>query len=286
MGWERSYKDKSISFQCLPVCSSFLDVIGIKTIAGRGFRAEDDLKDHGALVFNETARALYNLELDTEIEGMPIIGFIEDVKFASFRKEISPMAFMVWGKYSWGNREVNYSTAYIKVNARTDMREALNHVKKSLAKFDSEYPYNVRMYDQVMQQTFEKELKLSKAITLFSLIAIFICIVGVFGLVMFDSESRRKEISLRKVMGATVERILVMFNRTYIIIMGICFTIAAPIAYIVVSKWLENFAYRIPLYWWVFAIAFVAVGMITILTVTLQNWRVANENPVKNIKSE
>ena len=142
------------------------------------------------------------------------------------------------------------------------------------------------MYDEILQNTYKNEQLITSQITLFSLIAIFICIVGVFGLVMFDSESRRKEISLRKVMGATVESILVMFNRTYIIIMGICFAIAAPIAYIVVSKWLENFAYRTPLYWWVFAIAFVAVGVITILTVTFQNWRVANENPVKNIKSE
>ena len=286
MSWGRQYKGKEISFQCLPVSSTFLNVMGIKTIDGRGFRAEDDLKDHGALVFNETARALYNLELDTEIDGMPIIGFIEDVKFASFRKEISPMAFMVWGKYSWGNREVNHSVAYIKVNAGADMRGALNHVKKSLAKFDSEYPYNVRMYDQVLQQTYEKELQLSTQITLFSLIAIFICIVGVFGLVVFDSEYRRKEISLRKVMGATVENILIMFNRSYLILMVVCFLVAIPFAYIAVVRWLENFAYRTPIYWWVFAIAFVAVGVITILTVTFQNWRVANENPVKNIKSE
>ncbi|MFV0398041.1 MAG: ABC transporter permease [Bacteroidales bacterium] len=286
MSWGRQYKDKEISFQCLPVSSTFLDVMGIKTIDGRGFRPEDDLKEHGVLVFNQTARALYNLELDTEIDGMPIIGFIEDVKFASFRKEISPMVFMVWGKYSWGNREVNYSTAYIKVNAGADMRGALNHVKKSLTKFDSEYPFDVRMYDQVMQQTYEKELQLSTQITLFSLIAIFICIVGVFGLVVFDSEYRRKEISLRKVMGATVENILIMFNRSYLILMVVCFFVAIPFAYIAVVRWLENFAYRTPIYWWVFAIAFVAVGVITILTVTFQNWRVANENPVKNIKSE
>ena len=286
MGWGRPYGDKSINFTCLPVSSSFLEVMGVKITEGRGFRPEDDLKEHPVCVFNETARAEYDLKLDTKVSENLIVGFMEDIKFASFRQKISPMAFLVWGKHSWGSYEVYYTNAYIKVKAGTDMHEAIKHIRATLDKFDSGYPFNIRMYDEILQNTYKNERLITSQITLFSLIAIFICIVGVFGLVMFDSESRRKEISLRKVMGATVEHILVMFNCTYIIIMGICFAIAAPIAYIVVSKWLENFAYRTPLYWWVFAIAFVAVGVITILTVTFQNWRVANENPVKNIKSE
>ncbi len=286
MGWGRQYMGEKINFQCIPVSASFLEVMGVKITEGRGFRPEDDLKEHPVCVFNEKAKEKYDLKLDTKIAENLIVGFMEDVKFASFRVEVSPMAFLVWGKHSWGNQEVNYAVAYVKVKAGTDMREAIKHIRTSLAKFDSYYPFNIRLHDEILQNTYGKERRITSQITLFSLIAIFICIVGVFGLVMFDSESRRKEISLRKVMGATVEHILVMFNRTYIIIMGICFAIAAPIAYIVVSKWLENFAYRTPLYWWVFAIAFVAVGVITILTVTFQNWRVANENPVKNIKSE
>ena len=286
MGWGRQYMGENINFQCIPVSASFLEVLGVKITEGRGFRPEDDLKEYPVCVFNEKAKEKYDLKLDTKVAENLIVGFMEDVKFASFRVEVSPMAFLVWGKHSWGNQEVNYAVAYVKVKAGTDMREAIKHIRATLVKFEPNYPLKVLMYDEILEFTYRNERLITSQITLFSLIAIFICIVGVFGLVMFDSESRRKEISLRKVMGATVERILVMFNRTYIIIMGICFAIAAPIAYIVVSEWLENFAYRTPLYWWVFAIAFVAVGVITILTVTFQNWRVANENPVKNIKSE
>ena len=121
---------------------------------------------------------------------------------------------------------------------------------------------------------------------MFSLLAVFISIVGVFGLVVFDSEYKRKEIGIRKVMGATTPQILLMLNKGYAITLLICFCISVPIAYYGVSSWLENFAYKIPIYWWVFPIALIVVGAITLLTVTYQSWHAANENPVNSIKSE
>lgn len=123
-------------------------------------------------------------------------------------------------------------------------------------------------------------------ITLFSLIAVFISMVGVFGLVVFDSQYRKKEIGIRKVMGSTTSEILVMFNKTYIYILCICFVLAAPVAFYAINKWLENFMYKTPVYWWVFILAFLLVSLITIITVTFQNWRAASENPVFSIKSE
>lgn len=111
-------------------------------------------------------------------------------------------------------------------------------------------------------------------------------LVGVFGLVVFDSESRWKEIGLRKVFGSSTGQILILFNRTYLRIVAICFVVASPVAYYGVTKWLEHFAYRTPIRWWVFAIAFVAVLAITFITVTFQNWRSANANPVNSLKSE
>lgn len=286
MGWGRKYNDKFISYQCIPVSVSFLKVMGIKLNEGRDFRAEDDLKETGTYIFNESARTAFDLKLNEQIDGAEIAGFMPDVKFASFRTEVSPMAFYVWGKHRWGNGAPYYNHAYIKVKAGSDMHAAMDHIRTSLSKFDSEYPFNIRFYDEVLQRTYEKELKISWLITLFSLIAIFISIVGVFGLVVFESEYRKKEISLRKVMGATTTQILLMFNKSYLSILAICFLLGAPAAYYVVGKWLENFAYRTPMYWWVFVLAFVIVAVITMLTVTFQNWHVANENPVKNVKSE
>ena len=159
-------------------------------------------------------------------------------------------------------------------------------IKTTLQSFDPEYPFNVRFFDEVLNGLYEKERSLSSLITLFSLIAIFISVVGVFGLVVFDSEYRKKEIGIRKVLGSTTEEIIVMFNKTYIRILCVCFVLGAPIAGYVVHRWLENFAYKTPMYWWVYLIAFAIIAVITILTVTFQNWRAANENPVHSIKNE
>jgi putative ABC transport system permease protein len=284
MGWGRKYKGENISFQCLPVHYTFLKVMGIEITEGRDFRAEDAGTQYGALVFNETARKQSNLELNTMIEGNgEIIGFMPDVRFASFRTAVEPMAFYVWGAE---NRGGQYGNAYIKVKAGADMRAAMSHIRATLAEFDPEYVFNIRFYDEVLQRLYEKEIALSSLITLFCLIAIFISIVGVFGLVMFDSECRRKEIGIRKVLGASVTGILIMFNRVYFRILAICFVIAAPLAWYGITRWLQNFAYKTPMYWWVYLLAFVAIGVITVCTVTFQNWRVANDDPVKATKSE
>lgn len=291
--WARDYKDKQIRFECLPVSSSFLEVMGIQVREGRGFRPEDDLKDSGCFIFNEKARAEYGLELNEKLVDGEIIGFIPDIKFASLRQEVSPMAFYLcgknqWEKAFWGYKGDGfyYNIAYIKVKAGTNLQAAMEHVNASLTKLDSEYPFTVRFYDEILQQTYEKEMKISMLITLFSLVAIFISIVGVFGLVVFESEYRRKEIAIRKVLGSTIREVLLMFNRGYLTILMICFVLGAPVAWYGVSRWLENFAYRTPMYWWVFPLAFLLVGMITAATVTYQNWCVASENPVENIKSE
>ena len=286
MGWGRKYNEQDINFQCLPVSSSFLKVMGIEVKEGRDFRPEDDQKESGCYIFNEKAKAQYDLKLNDVIDGDEIIGFIPDIKFASFRQEVSPMAFYLFGKYQWGQEGNYYNTGYVKFKAGSDLRTGMEHVRESLAKFDSEYPFVVRFYDEVLQRTYEKELKIGALITLFSIIAIFISIVGVFGLVVFESEYKRKEIAVRKVLGSTTGEILYMFNVNYFWILLICFILGAPVAWYGVYKWLENFAYRTPMYWWVLPVAFLIVGVITMITVTYQNWHVANENPVNNIKSE
>ncbi|RHJ94866.1 ABC transporter permease [Parabacteroides bouchesdurhonensis] len=283
MGWGRELNGKNIQFQCLPVDASFLNVMGIKVSEGREFRNEDELTNHGAFIFNERGRDVFDIQLGDRIDDAEIIGFIPDVKFASFRMEVTPMAFYLWGKDNWGNGS---AYAYIKVKAGSDMRAAMQKVQDTLKNIDPDYPFNVRFFDEVLNSVYAKEKKLSMLITLFSLIAVFISIVGVFGLVVFESQYRRKEIGLRKVMGSTTSQILVMFNKTYCRILLICFILAAPVAYYAISRWLENFAYKTPIYGWVFIVAFLLVAMITIITVTFQNWRAASENPVDSIKTE
>ncbi|MDR1258419.1 MAG: ABC transporter permease [Tannerellaceae bacterium] len=283
MGWGRAYHDRNINYTCLPVEPSFLRVMGIEVSEGRDFRPEDANTRHGVYVFNEKARRAYDLQLNDNIDSTEIVGFMPDVKFASFRMEVAPMAFIVWGTQDqWDMTRY----AYVKVQAGADLRAAIAHVRGTLREFDDEYLFDVRFFDEVLDRMYTKELALGTLISLFSLVAILISIVGVFGLVVFESEYRRREISLRKVFGSTTGQILVMFNRTYLRILALCFVVAAPAAWYAVSRWLENFAYRTPLYWWVYCAAFAVVAALTVLTVTFQSRRAANANPAESIRAE
>ncbi|MDR1336720.1 MAG: ABC transporter permease, partial [Tannerella sp.] len=207
MGWGRLYRGKEIWFQALPVDTSFLRVMGIEMTDGRSFREGDTGASYGAYVFNEKARNEYGLALNEAIDDSSrIVGFIPDVKFASFRSTVDAMAFFI-GPKEW----FPLLYAYIRVKAGADLRAAMAHVHATLKTFDGEYAFDVRFFDDVLQQTYAKERRLATLITLFSLAAIFIAIMGVFGLVVFDSEYRRKEIGIRKVFGSTTREILVTF---------------------------------------------------------------------------
>ena len=123
-------------------------------------------------------------------------------------------------------------------------------------------------------------------ITTGSVLAILISLMGVFGLVLFETQYRRKEIGIRRVIGASIEEILMLFNKKFFIIILICFIIAVPLSVYAIRFWLSSFQYKIPVFWWVFAIALSIVLIITIITVTARSWKAATENPVKSIKTE
>ena len=175
---------------------------------------------------------------------------------------------------------------YVKAEAGTDFYALRKQITETLDKFDPNFDANIRFFDTVLEQSYQSEQNLTTMISLFSFLAVFISIVGVFGMVVFDSEYKRKEIGVRKVLGSTTGEILILFNKNYIKILLCCFVVAAPCAWYGVKTWLESFAYKIPLYWWVFPLAFLLIALITIATVTYQNWQAANENPVNSIKSE
>jgi len=278
------YKGKSFQYQCIPVDPSFLQVLGIKTMEGRDFRKEDALNTYGTYIFNEKAMRAYDLEVGDKLNGIEIVGIIPDIKFASFRTEVEPMAFQVGGNNIFKETSNNYT--YIKINAGSDIKTTLSNIQNTLDSFAPSYLFNIRFFDEVIQKSYESESRFSTLIILFSLITALISIVGVFGLVVFDSEYRRKEIGVRKVLGSTIREILLLFNKTYFRILTICFVLSVPVAWYVVDRWLENFAYKTPMYWWVFLLAFLLVSLTTSCTVTFQSWRVAIANPVDSIKTE
>lgn len=277
-----NYKGKDFNY-FLIICSyNFLDVMGIPILEGRDFSKADELSDEMAVVFNKSAYVNMNMQagdLLYEQQGR-MIGFSDEVKFTSLRNGENNIAFAV------GNFGYSMPVSYIRFKAGSDIRAAVDHIRTTLKDLDPSYPFNIEFYDQIFDRLYHKEENLRSLVTIFSILAIIISLVGVFGLVVFDTQYRRKEIGIRKVHGATVGEILAMFNKTYLRIVAICFVVAAPIAWFGVKKWLESFSYKTPVYWWVFLIALLIVAGITMLTVTFQNWKAANANPVNSIKSE
>ena len=287
MGWGRRYKDGDIHFNAFPVSPDFLKFMRIHIAEGRDFNASDLLKpdSEGTLVINRTMQQEYGLELgDIILRNMEVVGIIDDINYTSMRKPIEAQVFVL--QPDMFKYKMPLSVCYVRLRPGTDLPVAVEQIKKTVASLDPAYPTDVRFFDNVLDTLYKNELRLDRQITLFSLLAIIISIIGVFGLVIFDTQYRRGEIGVRKVFGATVGEILAMFNKTYVRIIAVCFVIASPIAYYEVSLWLKNFASRTPVHIWVFAAALLIVLSITLLTVTLQSYKAATENPANAVKSE
>jgi putative ABC transport system permease protein len=282
-----TYKDQTFYSYVLDVSHNFMSVMGVPIFAGRDFAASDE--QQGApltYIFNQTVQEEIQMEPGDQIV-MPswgdvsgrTAGIVGDVKFTSLRRESDPISFMI-------NPGQSLPVSFIRFKAGANIAEAVGHVRETLALIDPSYPFDIEFYDEVFHQLYRKEEYLTKSISLLSLLAILISVAGVFGLVLFETQYRRKEIGVRKVYGATVGEILSMFNKVYLRIVCICFVIAAPAAWYGISRWLENFAYRTPLYWWIFAAAFAITGLVTLATVTFQCRQAAIANPVDSIRTE
>ena len=290
--WGRGSGNKHMTFTCIFVDWRFLDVMGIDIVEGRNFRETDG----DVYIFNESAKKKYPwLAVDKPInddQDMPIVGFCEDIKYSTLRVDDSeqPIAFMVPGPkgYYW-NDGFWRNVLMVRVAKGVDKREAKQQVLETVLKYehDNELTVNDLHYmNDKLEESYQQERLFTKQILLFSLLAILISIIGVFGMTMFESEYRRKEIGIRKVFGSSTKEILVMFNRRYLYILLGCFVVAAPIGYMVGVHWLEGFAIRTAVSPWLFFVSFLLIALITMLTVTYQSWKNANENPVKSIKTE
>ena len=283
--WGRKFKGEAISFEVLVVSPSFPKVIGIPIIEGRDFREEDARNTNGCFIINRMMREHHGIQPGDKIGTQEIVGVTDNFHYTSMRRGISPMAFYTSDKSADATNQL-YTNVYVRMNAGTDPTTAIQILRTELDTLSPGYPFDIRPFDEQLERAYKNEQRLATLISLFSLLAVLISIAGVFGLVVFDSEYRRKEIGIRRVMGASVGNILLMFNKSYLWILLVCFIIACPIAWYAVNEWLQSFAYRVPSYWWIFPVALLIVGSVTLLTVTYQNWHAANENPVNSIKNE
>jgi putative ABC transport system permease protein len=290
--WGRGEGDKHMTFTCIFVDWRFLSVMGIDIVEGRNFRQTDG----DVYIFNESAKKKYPwLAVDKPIndEDMPVVGFCEDIKYTTLRVDDSqqPIAFLVPSRegYYWKNSGFWRNHLLVRVAKGMDKREAKEKVLKVILKYEHENKPDIsdlRYVDDVLEESYQQERLFTQQILLFSLLAILISIIGVFGLTMFESEYRRKEIGIRKVFGSSTKEILMMFWKRYLYILLGCFVVAAPIGYLLGQHWLEGFAVRTSVSPLLFLVSFLLITLITMLTVTYQSWKNANENPINSIKTE
>ena len=290
MGWNRDFKGGSVHWQCYPVSWNFLDFMGIEMAEGRMFTPNDELSEDGVYILNETAQKMFDISLGDHIQGhtsgtAEVAGICKDFNYSALRNEIGPFALYVFGKSPWRP----CMQLFIRTEAGVDGPAVMKRIQATLHDLDptlAAKDFDVQLFDQTLQSQYKKEQNLSKLITLFTILAIVISLMGVFGLVMFETEHRRKEIDIRRVHGATVKQILAMFNSRFVKIVLVCFVIAMPVSIVIMRRYLEGFAYQVPLHVWVFAIALIAVLGVTVTVVTLRSLRAATVNPVKSLRSE
>lgn len=275
------HEDKDVFFKVFYASENFLSVMDIQVEEGRDFTREDLNKAQSDYIINPAAERDFHLHPGDRFNDRTVLGVSKDFRFNSCRIASSPFVFAL-------NNDIPNPklVSYIRFNSKTNLQDAVAHVRETLKEIDPTFPFEISFYNTILNNLYQKEQTLGKLISLFGIMAILISIVGVFGLVLFETQYRRKEIGIRKINGATTGQILLMFNKTYIRIVSVCFIISIPIAWMGTQQWLENFAYKTPLHLWVFIVAFLIILSVTIGTVTFRNWQAANENPVNSVKSE
>lgn len=265
----------------------FRRVMRIPLVAGRDFSPEAASIDHDdpaqipEVIINVTAAQRYGAAVDSLLNcggrrRMRVVGITDDYISRSISKPIEPTSLMV----------TPYNNSILLLRARSEnLDQTMAAINAAILEFVPENAPTVEMYDKSLSELYDKEQALGELIAMFSLLAVAIALMGVFGLVLFETQSRRTEITLRKIHGATVTNILGMFNSKFAGVVLICFVLAAPLTWWGVSQWLSGFAVQTSFQWWIFAWALLVVLGVTTLVVTLQSWHAATENPVKSLRN-
>ena len=282
MGWGRKVEGQYIQFRCWPVDDHFLDFFDIQLNKGRKFRTGSE-SDVGNYILNEKAVAEFGWKnpLERKITGFSsdgqVIGVAKDFNFSSLESAIQPMAFWLTS----GRK--NQLLLRLSPGNYT---QVLQYIKGTALRFDPQNPVEVQFLDDSLAQLYSKEEKMARFIEFVALWTILLAVAGLLGLIIFVSRDRVKEIGIRKVNGAKVSEILTLLNKDFVKWVAIAFIVATPVAYYTMNKWLENFAYKTSLSWWIFALAGVLALGIALLTVSWQSWRAATRNPVEALRYE
>jgi putative ABC transport system permease protein len=204
-----------------------------------------------------------------------IVGVVKDFHFKSLHETITPL-FMVLEPESG-----------IIVKVRTkDVAGLLSSMKQQWASYNVEEPFSYAFMDELYNKTYSAEQKTGKILNIFAVLTIFVACMGLFGLATYTAEQRSKEIGIRKVLGASVTQVTQMLSKEFLKLVLIGCVIAFPLSWWAMHKWLQDFAYRIDIHWWVFVLAGAAALLIALFTVSFKAIRAALANPVKSLRTE
>lgn len=274
------------------VDAGYLKTLNMKPVAGRLFSEEFPGDTNYRIILNECAvkeigfkspQDAVNKKVYFDYQGTQygweIIGVVKDFHFEDMHQPITPYSYQLNSK----NNEFNYLLVHAKPG---DMSTLLTLIEKSWHKLNPGEPFEYSFLDDDFQKNYLAENRLSSIVSYFTLIAIIICCLGLFGLATFSAEQRIKEIGVRKVLGASVTGIVALLSKDFLKLVLIAIVIASPIAWYIMHKWLQDFAYRINIEWWIFLLAGIIATVIAFLTISYQAIKTANSNPVKSLRTE
>lgn len=281
--WDGKDPNSQIVFPTLFVSESFFDVFRMQMLNGRGFQ-NDFKSDTNNLVINETAAKVMGFTAATavgktvsfwDVPGT-VIGVVKDFNFKPIQQPIEPMVLKL---NRWGGEVV------IRTKPGTT-EETLAAMEKISTKLNPAYPFSYNFIDQNIANLYQGEQQMGSLFNVFSILAIFISCLGLYGLSAFMAEQRTKEIGVRKVLGASVFNVVYLLSRGFTRLILLAVIIAVPVAWFAINSWLESFAYRIQVSWIIFAGASIAALAIAWLTVSYESMKAAAMNPVRSLRTE
>lgn len=270
---------KDINMRHLKCDPAYFDLMGLQLVSGRHFSSEDDSDRAGRYMMNEAAAKVYGWEDPYEIRlwGFRLIGIVKDFNFQSLHQPVAPL-FITF---------LDTMNEIIIRLAGTNQMATIDAIEKAWIKKYPEDPFNFQFVDQVVDQQYKAEERLSEIVSYFSVFALIIACMGLLGMTSYMVHQRKKEIGIRKVHGGLTNQIVRMLSFEFVKWVILAFVISTPLSYYLMNTWLtNNFTFRVDLDWWIFLLSGILVIFISLITVGIQSYRAAQMNPVDSLRYE
>jgi putative ABC transport system permease protein len=280
---------KNLTIEFNKIDEKYLSDFKIPIIAGRNFSPDYPADSNNSVIVNESfvKEAGWKISnavgqtinfMDEKNRPATIVGVIRDYHFVSLKEKITPELFSM-------DSSIRYGQVWVKIDPN-NVPQTLALLESTFKKIVPFFPYSYQFMDDINAKNYETQAKWKQIISIASGLFVFISCIGLLGLVMLSIEQRTKEIGIRKVLGAAVSRIMMLISKEFVILILIAFAVATPVGYYFIHRWLQDFAYRINISWWMFPLAGVSVIIIALMTLSYQAIKAAFANPAKSLRTE